>query len=203
MLDRYQILSNRVQAMYPRFRVKERGKSWLAPIFWLLGKITGQDYSSFTTTIFSTMYVGPGWIEDTPSQKYRTLRHEMVHIRQFHELLLPRWLWPINHILMALCYTLVFPVFLTMRAEFEREGYTQSMLVHFELNGPFSERSMESWARWIAETFGGSAYAWMWNRKKAYAWAMDTMRKINSGEITNHLDRVELFDDDVSTPGLR
>jgi hypothetical protein len=51
---------------------------------------------------------------------------------------------------------------------------------------------MEDWARWMAETFGSAMYLLMWRGKPAYAWAMDTMRKINAGEITNKLDRVDL-----------
>lgn len=190
-IDRYQILANRTRKEFPRFNTKKRDSSWLRPIFWVLKKITRQDYKTFTTTIFSTMYVGPSWEEKSQDEKYKTLRHEKKHIRQFHCFPLGRWAWPINHLLMALCYLLFLPVILTMRAKFEREGYTQSLLVHYELNGPFSDREMEGWARWLADTFGGSAYMWMWSRKKAYAWAMETMRAINAGEIRNDRDRVD------------
>lgn len=190
--NRYQELHARVKSQYPRFSVTPRDSSWLMPIFWVLKKVTRQDYKTFTTTVFSTMYVGPSWEKKSSDEKYKTLRHELIHIRQFHEFPLPRWLWPVNHLLMALCYLLVLPVVLTMRAKFEREGYTQSMLVHYEFEGPFSDREMESWARWLAGTFGGSAYMWMWRKKKAYAWAMATMRKINAGEISNPADRVIL-----------
>ena len=175
-----------VKAEFPRFNVKKRDKSWLMPIFWILSKVTGQNYDGFTTTIFSTMYVGPSWEKKNAKQKYKTLRHERVHIEQFHCFPLGRWAWPINHLLMAMCYLLVLPVFWTMRAKFERAGYTQSMLAEFELYGPFSDSKMEDWGRWMAETFGGSSYAWMWNGSSAYAWAMDTMRKINAGEIISH-----------------
>jgi hypothetical protein len=190
--DRYQILFARVKSLYPRFNVRARDSSWLYPLFWLLKKITRREYDTFTTTVFSTMYVGPAWEDKTPNEKYKTLRHEMKHIRQFHEFPLPRFLWPVNHLLMALCYILVLPILLTMRAKFEREAYTQTMLVEFELRGAFSERKMEDWARWMAETFGSAMYLLMWRGKPAYAWAMDTMRKINAGEITNKLDRVDL-----------
>ena len=182
----YTNLVEEVRAEFPRFSEKERDKSWLMPIFWVLSKITRQNYDTFTTTVFSTMYVGPSWKKKSPKQKYKTLRHERVHIDQFHNFPMPRWLWPINHLLMAFCYLLVLPVFLTMRARFERAGYTQSMLAEFELYGPFSDSKMEDWGRWMAETFGGGAYLYMGNGSKAYAWAMDTMRKINSGELIHH-----------------
>ena len=183
MSSRYHALAFQVKNKYPRFNVKERNKSWLMPIFWVLSRLTGQSYDNFTTTIFSTMYVSSSWSEKSDERKYRTLRHEEVHIEQFHCFPLGRWAWPINHLLMSLCYLLLLPAIFSMRAKFEREGYTQTLLVEFELGGPFSEDRMEYNARWLAETFGGSAYAWMWTRKKAYAWSMDTMRKINAGDI--------------------
>lgn len=189
--SRYQILAERTKSQYPRFNKRPRDESWLKPIFWLLAKVTGTDYSSFHTTIFSTMYTGPRWENMSDFQRYRLLRHEKKHIRQAHCFPLGRKLWPVNHLLWAICYLLLLPFFLTFRSKFEREGYTQSLLVDFEENGPLSDKEMEGNARWLAKTFGGSAYAWMWTGNKAYAWAMETQRKINSGEITNHLDRVE------------
>lgn len=191
-IDRYEILSRQVKQRYPRFTVKERNGTWLGRLFRVLAKVTRQDYDSFTTTIFSTMYVGADWRSDSSDEKYSTLRHEMQHIDQFHRFPLGRWAWPVNHALMALCYLLVLPVLWTLRAKFEREGYAQTLLVQYELYGEFSEGRMEDNARWMAETFGGSAYFFMWRRKAAYAWAMETQRRINAGELTNPTDRVEV-----------
>ena len=190
-IDRFAVLSNQVKGRFPRFSVTERDKSWLRRIFWLLKKVTRQDYSSFTTTIFSTMYVGSDWGSSSSASKYKTLRHEMKHIDQFHRWPLGRWAWPVNHVLMGLAYLLILPIIWTLRAKFEREGYTQSLLVEFELNGAFSDRRMEENARWMADTFGGSAYLFMWRKKAAYAWAMETQRKISAGEISNPQDRVD------------
>jgi len=191
-LDRYAVLSLQVKDRYPRFSVVERDKSWLRPIFWLLQKITRQDYSGFTTTIFSTMYVGSDWATSSTTSRYRLLRHEMQHIKQFHNWPLGRRAWPVNHLLMSLVYLLLLPVIWTLRAKFEREGYTQTLLVEYELTGPIADTRMEENARWLAETFGGSAYLYMWRKKAAYAWAMETQRKINAGEIRNQQDRVEV-----------
>lgn len=191
-LNRFHLLQDKVKREFPRFKVVERNKSWLRVVFAVLRFVTRQDYKGFTTTIGSTMYVGETWAKKSSNSKYKTLRHEMIHVRQFHCWPLGRWAWPINHLLMSLCYLLVLPVFWTMRAKFEREGYTQSLLTEFELYGPFSDVQMEREARWLADTFGGSSYAWMWRKKKAYEWAMETMRKINDGEITNDRDRVDL-----------
>lgn len=190
-LNRYQVLLDQTKKEYPRFSVKERDKSWLRPFVWLLSLITRRDYSTFTTTIGSTMYVGPTWEGKSLNAKYKLLRHEKKHTKQFHEWPFGRRLWPINHIIMGFCYGLVLPVILTFRAKFEREGYTQSMLVKYELSGQLSEEYMERYARKMADTFGGSTYFFMWRKKAAYRWALETMRRINAGEITNATDRVE------------
>lgn len=190
-LDRYAVLYLQAKSRFPRFSVKFRDQSWLQPIFWLLSKVTGQNYNGFVTTVFSTMYVGSDWATDSTTSKYKTLRHEMRHIDQFHRWPLGRWAWPVNHVLMALAYLLLLPVIWTLRAKFERDGYTQTMLVEYELGGPISDSRMEENARWMAQTFGGSAYLFMWRKKAAYAWAMETQRKINAGEISNPQDRVE------------
>lgn len=191
MPNRYDLLAAKTRREYPRFNVKKRDKSWLRPIFWLLQKVTRQDYSSFTTTIFSTMYVGSDWDKDPDADRYKTLRHEKQHIKQFHCFPLGRRLWPVNHVVMAFCYVLLLPVIWTFRAKFEREGYTQTLLVQHELHGELTERQMEHNSAWMAKTFGGSAYFFMWRKKAAYAWAMNVQRKINSGTISNPNDRIE------------
>lgn len=191
VIDRYQILHGKTRREFPRFNVKLRKESWLHPIFWVLGSLLRKDFSTFTTTIFSTMYAADDWYTRSSDRRYQTMRHELIHVRQFHKFPLGRWAWPLNHLLMGLCYLFVLPVLLTMRAKFEREGYTQTMLVEHELHGTFSEEKMHDWARWMADTFGGPTYAWMWTKKKGYEWAMDTMRKINTGKIKNDRDRVD------------
>jgi hypothetical protein len=171
--------------------VRIRRESWLHPIFWLLSKITRTDYSHFSTTIGSTIYARDNWEERTPDQKYKLLRHELVHIRQVHRFPLGRWAWPLNHLIYSIFYLLFLPVILTFRSKFEREGYTQSMLTSYELHGEFSLAKKAAWAKRMATTFGGSAYMWMWRKKAAYAWALETIRKIHAGEITNDGDRVD------------
>jgi hypothetical protein len=190
-MDRFTVLSDLIKTRHPRFSVVRRDRSWLAPIFWLLRQVTGQDYSNFTTTIFSTMYVGEDWGSSSANAKYKTLRHEMVHVDQFHRWPLGRWAWPINHVLMSLAYLLVLPAVWTLRAKFEREGYTQTLLVEHELGGPFTDARMEDNARWLTQIFSGPAYLFMWRKQATYAWAMETQRKINAGEISNSRDRVE------------
>lgn len=190
-INRFQVLLDRTKEEYPRFNIKKRDKSWLRPIFWLLGLITRRDYSTFTTTIFSTMYVGPTWKDKSLDDKYKLLRHEKKHVKQAHDFPLGRRAWPINHLLWAICYLLVLPAILTFRAKFEREGYTETLLVQYELEGRLSDLEMVRNALWLAETFGRSTYVFMWRKDVAYEWAMETQRGINAGEIMNPVDRVE------------
>lgn len=190
-INRFELLRRQTQAEFPRFSIKRRSASWLRPVFWVLEKVTRRKYSGFTTTIASTMYVGESWDDYSSDGKYAILRHEKVHVDQAHRWPLGRRLWPVNHLLFMLSYLLVFPVLWTLRAHFERAGYTQSLLVQYELAGKISDLQMERNAAWMAEIFGGSAYLFMWRRRAAYAWAMDTQRKINAGVITNQRDRVE------------
>lgn len=183
--DRYQELLAKTKEEFPRFRVTRRKNSWLRPVFWILSKTLRRKFENFTTTIFSHMYVGEGWDDLSQNEKYQVLRHEKTHVHQFHYWPLGKRLWFLNHLAVAICYLAVLPVLWTFRAKFEREGYTQTMLVWYELYGPFSDISMEYWARRMATTFSSSTYAWMWTRTSAYAWAMETMRRINDGEIRN------------------
>jgi len=190
-IDKYQVLADNVKREFPRFRVTPRNKSWLRPVFALLGFITRRNYSRFITTIGSTMYVSENWDTLPSTFRYRTLRHELQHIRQFNCWPLGRALWPVNYLLTALAYLLVLPVFWTMRAHFERQGYTQTLLVDYELRGHITDRRMERNARWLAGIFGSSTYFFMWRKKAAYRWAMKTQRAINEGLITNDRDRVD------------
>jgi hypothetical protein len=190
-VNRFEILRRQMRAEFPRFTIKPRRSSWLRPVFWLLSKLTGQNASAVTTTVGSTVYVSDAWDDHSNDGKYAILRHEKVHVAQAHCWPLGRRLWPVNHVLFGLSYLLILPILWTLRARFERAGYTQTLLVQFELYGKISDHQMERNAVWLAEVFGGAAYIFMWRRRAAYAWAMETQRRINAGEITNQQDRVE------------
>lgn len=173
-----------VKEEFPGFRILERDKSFLGPVFWALSKLSGTSYDSYCTTIGQTMYVGKMWASTSDDAKYRSISHEVVHTRQFHRWPLGPSFWVLNHILFTICYLLILPCFLTFRARFEREAYTETLRVDAELNGGvISAEKMERNARWLAEVFGGPAYFYMSTKKKTYAWAMETQRQINSGEL--------------------
>lgn len=194
-INRYQILLDKFKKTYPNFRVKNRSGTWVQFVLSVLGVFSRQKYRGFTTTIGQTMYVDSTWDKRSPNSKYKVLRHEIQHVRQFHRWPMPFLdhpvIWRVNALIMGLCYLLVLPVLWTMRAKFEREGYTQTLLVDKELKGVISDNRMEANARRMTKTFGGSPYMFMWRKKAAYKWSMETQRKINAGEITNQRDRVD------------
>lgn len=190
MTHRYVTLYARYKAKYPRLRVLKRGESWfMRTIFWPLKKVTHRSYDEFTTTIGSTIYVPDDFDSWSDNAKYMMLRHEAQHVKQFHRWPLGRWAWPLNHLLMGLAYLLLLPVFWTLRAHFEREGYTQTLLVKHELKLLSRDRWAVTAER-LAETFGGSTYFWMWTRAKARAWALQTMMDIEEGRIVADPDDV-------------
>lgn len=201
-MDRFQKLSEKVLLEFPKFQVRVMSKTWLGTLMRWMSVFTKAQVGTVTTTIGSTIYVPDDWDAWAPDARYGTLRHELMHIRQFHS-------WPLgsgapgatgfwhrvrvalNHVMMGFAYIALMPALWTMRARFEREGYTQTLLVHRELYGEPNQMTMESKATWMAELFGGPSYFWMWRKAAAQQWAMDTQRKINAGMLWNPRDRVD------------
>ena len=201
---RFDRLWARTQREIPGARIVLRKDStFLAVVFgalgWLLKVVTfGKkkiDYSAFATTIGRTLYMPDGYLWWDDVEKYRRLRHELVHLRQFRCWPFPflghRGVWRINAVLMGLCYLLVLPAFLTMRAHFERAGYTQTMLVRWEMGGLRSTRDRERHIAWLVRTFSTGKYFWMSTAKRTKKWASTTMLQIMDGEICNDRDDVD------------
>jgi hypothetical protein len=186
----YDKLYQQEKARTPRLTVMKRSDStFMKVIFWPLEKITGRSYANFGTTIGSTFYAPANW-DDTPDQcKYMMLRHEIMHVRQFNYWPCGKRFWWLNYFIVAFLYLLCFPVLLTCRAMFEREGYIQSALVAWEL-GVVTKDYRDTWAHQMAEIFGSSTYLYMWTRGAAEKWAQKTWDDIVAGKIKNDLDRM-------------
>lgn len=168
---RFERLWAKVQEEIPGARVVNRDRSWV--------RFMGPSYSDYATTIGKTIYAPAAFFEGwSDNQKYMLIRHEMQHLKQFQSWPLgPRWSW-LNTILVALCYVLVLPVFATMRAQFERQGYYQNMLVCWELGGLRTPEDQAEVIDWVASQFCGSGYLWMWNRFSAMKWASEQVDNI-------------------------
>jgi hypothetical protein len=113
-----------------------------------------QDY---VTTIGQTIYVTPDWDDRPLADRYATLRHEVVHIKQFRRYgLIP----------MAIAY-LLFPLPLGLawcRMRLEREAYEETIRVHHEL-GTLSPSLREH----VIRQFVSGSYGWMWPFPSAIA----------------------------------
>jgi hypothetical protein len=158
-VDRYAALVDALRSEIPGFRIVRKDESALhRAIHVVLVAVTfGRMRSyldSFQTTIGKTVYVTPDWDTRTPEQRYVTLRHEAVHLRQFR-----KWTLPV----MAVLYVLVpLPMGLAYcRARFEMEAYAESIRAAAEVWGPDYPRGT-SYRKYVIDQFMGASYGWMW-----------------------------------------
>ncbi len=159
MPDRYDALVRQLQAEIPGFRIVCKDQSRLhrvihkALVIITFGGMRSY-LDGYQTTIGRTVYVTADWTERDPLDRYITLRHEAVHLRQFRRFTLPG---------MALLYVLLpLPLGLAwFRAHFEKEAYAESIRVAAEVHGP--EYPRQAWYRaHIIGQFVGPSYGWMW-----------------------------------------
>jgi hypothetical protein len=158
-VNRYEALVETLRREFPGFRIVRKDRSALhkaihrALVIITLGQMRTY-LDSFQTTIGKTVYVTPDWDTLDPDQRYVTLRHEAVHLRQFRRFTLPG---------MAVLYLLVpLPMGLAWcRAYFEREAYAESIRAASEVWGPDAPRR-EGYRRHIIDQFTGASYGWMW-----------------------------------------
>jgi hypothetical protein len=158
-VDRYEGLVAALADEIPGFRIVRKDQSALhKAIHYALVVVTfGQMRSyldSFQTTIRKTVYVTPDWDQLDVDQRYVTLRHEAVHLRQFR-----RWTLPV----MAVLYILVpLPMGLAyFRAHFEKEAYAETIRAAAEVWGPERPRSA-AYRKYVIDQFMGPSYGWMW-----------------------------------------
>lgn len=158
-MDRYEALVEALRAEIPGFRVVRKDQSTLhrAIHYALIGLTFGQMRSyldSYQTTIGKTVYVTSDWDEWEPDERYATMRHEAVHLRQFKKYTLP---------VMAVLYVLLpLPMGLAyFRARFEMEAYAESIRVEAELHGVGYVRGAD-YRNHVIGQFMGPSYGWMW-----------------------------------------
>ncbi len=105
----------------------------------------------YVTTLWHTVYVPPDWEARPVEERWATLRHELVHVRQFE-----RW-----GALMAIAYLLLpLPLGLAwFRMRFEREAYEETLRAWHELGG---RAACEPLREHIVRQFTSGSYGWMW-----------------------------------------
>jgi hypothetical protein len=158
-VSRYAEYVRALEAEIPGFRIVRKDHSRFqraihkALVLVTFGRM--REYlEGYQTTIGRTIYVTPDWEERDDLDRYVTLRHEAVHLRQFR-----RWTLPG----MALLYILLpLPMGLAWcRARFEQAAYAETIRAAAEVHGP--DRPREPWFRDnILSQFTGPSYGWMW-----------------------------------------
>lgn len=130
--------------------------------------------SDYVTTLGHTIYVPVGWAQTPVGERYKILRHEAVHVRQFERL---------GWVVMTLGY-LFLPVPMGLawcRARLEWEAYAETVRVTWELDGPEAARA-EGFKAHIISRFSGPDYGWMWPFEKQVSGWIDAELKALSRE---------------------
>jgi hypothetical protein len=158
-MDRYEALVEALRAELPGFRIVRKDESALHKAIDVALRIVTfgrmRTYlDGYQTTIGKTVYVTADWERIDPLQRYVTLRHEAVHLRQFRRYTLPG---------MALLYILLpLPMGLAwFRARFEQEAYAESIRAAPEVWGADYPRRT-SFREHVIGQFTGPSYGWMW-----------------------------------------
>ena len=176
MEDRYRALLDEIRDEFPDFRVVRKDRSALQRLIHrLLCAVTfgaQRGYlGSYQTTIGRTVYVTPDWDQRPAAERYATMRHERVHLRQFRRY---------GRVGMALLYLLVpLPLGLAwFRARFEWEGYAETIRATAEIHGRAHVEDPGFRARIVAQ-FTSGAYGWMWPfRRMLERWYDDVVRSL-------------------------
>lgn len=158
-MNRYEKLVAELEVEIPGFRIVRKDRSAFhraihrVLVIVTFGKMTSY-LDSYQTTIGKTVYVTADWDNTESNERYVTLRHEAIHLRQFRRFTL---------LGMAILYVLLpLPLGLAwFRAYFEKEAYAETIRAAAEIWGrdyprrtPYRER--------IIEQFVGPSYGWMW-----------------------------------------
>jgi hypothetical protein len=162
--DRYQALVHALEREFPGLRLIKKSEAWsqraihVGLLLVTFGGMRGY-LRHYQTTIGRTIYLSDDWDERDPCERYCTLRHEAVHLRQFRRYTLPG---------MAFLYLLCpLPFGVSwFRARFEREAYEESIRAAAEVFGPGAP-ARASYRRHVIDQFTGPAYGWMWPFRRA------------------------------------
>ncbi len=127
----------------------------------------------YTTVISRTIYVPFDWERRDVRDRYVTLRHEAVHLRQSRRY---------GFLLMSLLYGLpFFPLGLAYgRARIEWEAYAETFRAISEVYGPAQAHEPALRAH-VVRQFTSAAYGWMWPfPKQVNAWIDEVLSTLPS-----------------------
>ena len=163
-MSRYDALCAELRTEFPRFRVVKKADSrFHRAIHYALIVVTFGGMraylTDYVTTIGQGVYVSGDWDTLSDDERWSTMRHEAVHLRQFRRYTLPG---------MAFLY-LLLPLPLGVawfRARFEQEAYAESIRCAFETRGLAYVKAGYFRDNIIGQ-FTGPSYGWMWPFKKS------------------------------------
>jgi hypothetical protein len=144
---------------FPSLRVvrkEDDGLQKVLDVLLRIGTLNQQrDYlTKYTTVIGTTIYTPRSWEGRSDEERYVTLRHEAVHLRQARRM---------GQLGMSFVYGLVFfPIVLSWgRARIEWEAYAETLWAMAEVHG-FAYASSRPVREHIVRQFTSAAYGWMW-----------------------------------------
>lgn len=158
-------------------------------VVYLYGKINPDFYTKFQTRVTNASskdILFPSRVTHGDHSKftvYRTLRHELVHIRDAKRF--PVWF--------QFSYTfLFFPLGLAyMRADWEFRAYAQTLIVTYNQYGVIDEELIQ----YIAAHFHGNLYFWMWPFKKTMLRKIRALVKaIEEGTVYGYYPSIHIWD---------
>lgn len=157
-------------------------------VLWFVRTFVKGGDERYTTTVGKTIYLSTSLQSDlTNAYTYMIVRHEVVHAIDYARFWL--WLW--------FSYVFVLPAIWTMRAFWEKRGYTQNILVKWELGLPIhTHYEIEK----MVERFTGRAYFWMDTESEALRveW-LDIIREIERGNLRGYYPYHEDYNEVYTT----
>lgn len=163
----------------------DSAKNWYHAFILWLGTIFVTDFMvRFGTTIQKAIYMPSGEGIDKESLQrpalYCLIRHEIIHAIDYARH--PIWY--------KVTYVILLPALFTMRAFWERRGYTAGLVARDELGYMLDEYAT---ADWLSRVFTSSNYFWMAIGKKSeYEFWLERTRTV---KFTDHYSGFYPYDD--------
>jgi hypothetical protein len=133
----------RLTALNPKFQVRDLNDSWFFRTF---------NVDAAGITVWNTIYMTKRYLFTDLGAE--ALRHESVHMMDQH-----RW-----NVLFFLSYFLFLPIGPSFKAFWEWRGFRENLRWVREHTPAGTYRNMleEARVKWIADSFCGKMYLWMW-----------------------------------------
>ena len=174
---KYRKLLKEMKEEFKEFAVVQKKTSQFAHVMGKVAFWNPQLNERYTMTIGPKIYVNFTWDERPIKERYDTMIHERIHMRQFQ-----RW----GFIPYFLMYFLVpFPIKLAyLRMKWEMDAYEVNIYMALKTHGKKHVFGKE-FINYILEQFCGPSYAYTWyTPERIIRWLRETVAKIERGELT-------------------